>query len=565
MKIAKAGSGRSLMLNGLLALLCLVLLGPFVNKAFHIDEVFYLVFGKYVLHNPTEPFKIRYFSGTHQYEHAYYVTHTPLPAYINALVYKVVPRAGEKTFHVIYLIFYVALVVSFHRIAGHFVQRSFIWTVLLLVSPGLFLSGQSIYPDLAPLSLGLMGFAILFGPGPEQRKWLTYISAAIMFILSWMMAYPLFLLTLISPLIGKIKTGGRFWYLGPALISTASLGLVSCMTLCQMGSLHFMLSLEGSFVVEPDRLIILASLLCNLGGCLLFPLVLLPVLFYLNGAATSGVCALVSAILTVILPRCGLFCSDWLLTPLLLWIGLLLVSYAAQALKNVWTAKRVKVPLTERAGPFFRDLWFDRFSAVWIVLFLGFNLVVVAFGAVRYTIHCTPPLLLVLGNGLERSGLSNKAMNRIIALFLALTLLFSLALSRADYEFADCYRGFFYTPQLQRFKEGPGTIYLVGKFGFRYYGDSQGYAFYGRDSVRLEYGDLIIQPRYCGAPLSALMPPAEFNRLFKLTVIECPGTLPLRLVQYDGNAGFYCSLVGHLPYTISNKPLEEFSVYLVGR
>lgn len=541
-----------------LAVISITLLLPFTGKAFHIDEVFYLVYGKYLRENPFQPFLFQYFSGTHQFDNTFNLTHTPLAGYINAIVYFVIPAAGEFVFHTIYVFFFVLLIISFYSFSCHFVRYAFVWSLLLTVSPAVFVTGQSIYPDLSPLSFAVSGLAVF--SSNRHNVWRNGMSSLLL-IIAWMLAYPMFIFTLLSPLADYRKGQKGTSYI-PFLVSTFFFFIFSSWTVISIGYPHFLLSFKGSLVVEPSYLMNVVSFLCNLGGCVVFPLFIL-VWFIVTGNLWISAAVIISTVLiSMFLPRSENWVSFFVLTPLFLSTGLLLLL----SLLNMFRGFRFGIQMfstTDNNFSFFFSRYQDILIVSWVVLFTLVNIFMVAFGTVRYIVPLVPPFILIIGRTIELASFSKRIFRIIVALLILTTFGLSMFLSVSDYFFANCYRNFFQHKIFEQIKRGMGTIYLVGKFGFRYYGgELYNYSFYHSDTV-LREGDIVIHPRYCGEPLQVVIKAEDHNRLIKLTTISCDSRLPLRMVQYDGQAGFYCSLVGHLPYIISNGPLEEFSVYLV--
>ncbi|MFC1849438.1 hypothetical protein ACFL27_04430 [candidate division CSSED10-310 bacterium] len=543
-----------------LILLSMILTLPFSGKAFHIDENVNYKYGHYLKQHPFSPFRYALIYDGRLLTHLYCMTHTPCAGYLNAAILTLIPEAEERVFHIFYAVFLALLLLSFHNLANHFLRSQMRATIILLFTPAVLLTSHSIWPDLAALSLAMAGLAVLSTTGAKKQVF-YYFLTTILLTLAWMMAYPMFLFTVISPWAGMIKDSQKRLIFFPAIISTGFLFLVSCSTFLQTGFPRFLLSYKGSLIISPDFLMNLISLLCILGGTTLFPLFLGPYIVKRIGLTYSMISIVCFLPLYLSLSPTGDELTRYFLLPLFLGCGLLIFWFMINSFQ--WSLFNRFITAEKKGQFYFNNRDQDLFIFVWFMIFILHNVFVVSFGAVRYALPLLPVIILVFCRSLEKFELLHHKRLLLQGTVFVLTLCLALLLALADFEFAQCYEDIFRKPSFRQFNKGIGTVYLVGKHGFQYYGEKNGYPMYVKNRVQLKTGDLLARPLYCGSPLRSLLPPEDLKRLVKIASIPCQGRLPLRLVQFEGNAGFYCSIVGILPYTISTAPLEEFEIYLV--
>ncbi|MFO0944426.1 MAG: glycosyltransferase family 39 protein [Planctomycetota bacterium] len=109
------------------------------------------------------------------------------------------------------------------------------------------------------------------------------------------------------------------------------------------------------------------------------------------------------------------------------------------------------------------------FLLVWIALLFLFNVTSVPFQAIRHLLLFMVPLTLLLAAWLEEGGLGSRG--RVCLLVLSTFLGFSLA--SADYEIAGCYRELARTA-VRRWMGTGRNVWFTGNWGFVYYATQEG-------------------------------------------------------------------------------------------
>jgi hypothetical protein len=219
-----------------------------------------------------------------------------------------------------------------------------------------------------------------------------------------------------------------------------------------------------------------------------------------------------------------------------------------------------------RKGP--AALGFEEVEGQWMGLWyfgvLSYCLFFLTEGSARYILPLIPPFLICFFRILEISEISeyrlparllNVAM--LASGSLVISLIWGLALSWADQEFARIYPRA--ANEFSRIADRMES-YCVGEWGFRYYLGRTGVQPLPVDESLVRGGSFIAIPKLAlpheiPATLRSMTMPVE-------TLAFRPET-PLRIFDWQTPAGFYSSGWGLIPFSFSQKALEEIEVLQV--
>lgn len=199
----------------------------------------------------------------------------------------------------------------------------------------------------------------------------------------------------------------------------------------------------------------------------------------------------------------------------------------------------------------------DRvFLSLWLIGSLLATLLLLPFGAARYLLPSLPPLILLLFAGAGQPAGPRRSRRWAVALLIA-GLALGLGLAEADRRYANAYRDFAaFVP------EGyPGRrVFFVGEWGFRFYMHRGGARSLTSFDDSPEVGDIVVRPRNAG--MHEVSPPLR-ERLARRAEYVTGDGWPLRLQSFAARAGYYSSGWGLLPFALSRAPLESFEVFEV--
>lgn len=532
----------------LLILMNLCIHVPFVNKAFHLDDVQYLAIARNVFENPLFPLDLPYvFEG--QRVSLWGHTHPPLNSYFLAgALWVANAPPSEVPLHSLYLLFPLAATVSFYFLARRFAVPPILSTALLVSVPAIIVSAQTLMTDVPLLAFWLCA-TTLFIYGVDRRDnrltrlTLLPLTAAVFTSYQGLALLPLLLLY--AFLHGQLRARLTVIVSLPVIL-LASWQLLGYAYRGSFYATTLFDYLQQLGVLLPSTKVSVAiSTLTYLGGTIL----LFPFLFVAFGR-TSKVLAFAALVVAVLvaaqrLPNYGtlqraLFASCFaggLLTTA--WVLRFLFGQAAQRREN--------------ADGIFLSLWFLGVISYCILLFFS--------GSARYLLPASPPLLILLVKTAQsRWSPTALGWRGFWMVLLACQLALGLAAAHADYEFANIGRQAARDFQQRHLISGE-AFFFSGEWGFRYYLSELGGQIMTADSTA-PLGTLVIKSRLS---LSKSFD-NEFDR--SLEVVEkrtYAVSSPLRLLDYGTHAGWWSDGWGVLPFWFSTQPLDEVTVYRVSK
>lgn len=190
-----------------------------------------------------------------------------------------------------------------------------------------------------------------------------------------------------------------------------------------------------------------------------------------------------------------------------------------------------------------------QFLALWIVLLFVFNVTSVPFQAVRHMLLLFVPLTWWVAGWLDGFPRAGKWR---AGLLLASTML-GFSLAAADYSFAGVYRAAA-RDMVRRWREAGSTVWFTGNWGFAYYASQEGAlpllerpSRYGLPPVAT--GDIVVNPRLI---TFSSFPPAGFPPVRALEHAQPLTDNPFRTVAPATN--FYSVAIHSLPWEWLMQP-----------
>lgn len=216
---------------GTLVLLATV---PFLHKAFHVDDVYYLQVARHILVDPWRPYDFTWVAeGT--VHHAFENDWSPP-------FFKYVLAAGllafgesEVMLHVLMGVFTAGLGCSMYAISLRFSPRPLLATALVVLSP-LIVPSQNLMLDVPMLALGLAGIACHIWGTDRGSPWLVLVGG-LLAGLAVVTKYPAFI---VFPLLAGYSLLRKSWLGLPALLMAAApLAIWCAQNWIVHGALHF--------------------------------------------------------------------------------------------------------------------------------------------------------------------------------------------------------------------------------------------------------------------------------------------------------------------------------------
>jgi len=531
----------------LLILMNLCIHAPFVNKAFHLDDVQYLAIARNVFENPLFPLDLPYvFEG--QRVSLWGHTHPPLNSYFLAgALWVANAPPSEVPLHSLYLLFPLAATVSFYFLARRFAVPPLLSTALLVSVPAIIVSAQTLMTDVPLLSLWLCAVTLfIYGVDRRDNRLTTItlvpLTAAVFTAYQGLALLPLLLLY--AFLHGQSRARLTVVVSLPVILLASWQLLGYAYRGSSYATTLFGYLQQLGVLLPSTKLSVAISTLTYLGGTIL----LFPFLFVAFGRARKVLVLATLAVAILVaaqrLPNYSqvqkaLFASclaGGLLT--IAWVLLFFLGQAAQRHKN--------------ADGIFLSLWFLGVISYCILLFFS--------GSARYLLPASPPLLILLVKTVQSHWSCSLGRRGFWSVLLACQLALGLAAAHADYEFANIGRQAARDFQQAHLTSGE-AFFFSGEWGFRYYLSELGGQIMTADSTAPP-GTLVIKSRLA---LSKTFD-NEFDR--SLEVVEkrtYPVVSPLRLLDYSTQAGWWSDGWGVLPFWFSTQPLDEVTVYQVSK
>ncbi len=520
---------------------------PFLWQPFNVDDHISLDSAR---NNLEHPFRL-HFDEYHllgRYQTEWRDTRPPgLHQYL-ALAMRVSSSESEPVMHLAYLVFPLAAALAFYSLARRFTRHPLAAAMLFAATPAFLTNAHMLMGDLAMTAAWLVAAALYVegvdGDDGPRLAWAGLAATVSLFI-----GYQALLLIALLPLYALLKGKLTPRTAAPLALPLAAFAAYTAFNLWRYGSLPRFshaggLGLSGSHLW--DRL---QGALLKTGGATVFPL------FIITAYAVRKKQRLLVAAAAVIAAAAALIqvaANGFPALP-----GMLFAVFMAASLT-------VLLPLAgDLAAAARRRFQGDgdgdgAFLVLWLLSVLALDIVLLPHATVKYYLPLLAPLVLLTVRELEAARPSPGRWRALAATGIALTLAAGLLVSAADYRFGLSYRDFARSVP-GRYPDA-GRVWFVGEWGLRWYMEQEGYRYLATDETGPEEGDIIVIPYLMGWPLS----PGVTGRMELTDVVEDDWALPLRVMDFQSEAGYYGSHWGALPWSFSNSPVETFRVYRTG-
>ena len=436
-----------------------------------------------------------------------------------------------------------------YLLARRFTRNALIATLLLLATPAFMAASHTLMGDL-PMTAFWMAAAACFIYGVDRDDNRLLLLAGVASLLAVLTGYQALALLLLLPAYARLK-GKLAWKTAlPMALPLLGFGAYAFLSLAYYGSLPRFTHAQGLSLEGTSILARVEGNFLQLGGASIFPLIMAGVfclrrrrwLMLIPVIAGSFGLALYYSLTSEIFPPATAILLGVFLTAAVV-IVLSISRESASQLAIAVSRRRVDTDYI--------------FLAFWFLLMLSAVALVLPHATAKYLLPFLAPAVLLFFREMEAAIRSATVITVVALLALALTFVTGTAVSSSDYQLAQTYKDF--ALGFQDHYEPAPDVWFVGEWGFRHYMESKGYRYLASDSTSPREGDLVVQVGLMGWPLQQ----AVTDRLMLVDKYEAGSNSPLRVLNFEANAGFYGTHWGKLPFTFSNHPLETFRVYRV--
>lgn len=511
---------------------------PFLNRAYFVDDNYFVEIAHWLKDHPTQPYHFRTDDAGIQNrgweENGFVRMVNPLAhQYYLALLMKI---GGERTW---FLRFGCVLLTCFgtlflFALARRWTEHPLLATLLVLVTPVSWLTAHSLLID-STLAFFALGAVYCYVRATETDSLAQLIASGVFIGLAILTKYPgVFLLPLTAAwLLLRWKKLSRRWLFAiPWVIGLLFLAGYSWYTQKLYGAPHILAASKRMVhVFGWPKLIVFFTFF---SGAIVAPVLawFLPVrrkmLYAGLGAAVAIVMASSAGGFSV---TQGALMGFWIATSFLFFAAFL-------SARSAWVFPR------------------DPFLFIWAIGFIAMMLIVMDWVAARYYALVIPAVGLMTVR-LAEIFWREQAEPRIATLIGAVFVL-SASLAYADYRQAEPARQVGAALKEKGYEGGPRHFYLGDSFTMSYL-KNDGWVPCFPETV-FQPGDLVLGKQVTMPLVWFYRRPIEKVQLEEFTY---PSHFPLKVMDLRGSAGFYASVWGALPFTFSNAPWERFRLYRV--
>jgi hypothetical protein len=529
----------------LVFLIPLFLSMPFLNRAYFVDDSYFVEIASWLKDHPTQPYHFRADDAGPQNrgweEDGFVRMVNPLfHHYYLALLLKAEGDEAGSAGHEWFLRLGCVLLSCFAALFIFGLARRFtaypLWaTLLVLVTPAFWLTSHSLLID-STAGFLFVGALYFYIRSTETDSAGLSLASGVFMGAAFLTKYPTLLLiplTLVWALFRWKKLSRRWIFFLPMLIGLMMLGAYQMWTAELYGRPHILAASARMVSVFgwPKLLVFLVFY----SGTLILPLIAWGAVGIKRAALYLG---LVAGLTYFFASAVGGF------------------ELSQAVLMGFWTVSTV---LFLMAFVLERGAWVyprDYFVFAWIVGFFLMMFVVMGWVAARYYTIVVPATAFLAVRLIEI-----KWPHRAVAVFKALfvfVFLCGAALAYADYRQANTMRRVAVELKENGFSGGERHFFLGDSFISSYLKHDGWVPCFPQ--TELKAGDWVLAREITMPLIWFYRKPLELK---EIAHFEYPTVFPVKVMHFRGSAGFYASIWGALPFTFYQGPWERFKLYEV--
>jgi hypothetical protein len=514
---------------------CLLLV-PFMGKAFHNDEPFFLAVARHALIDPRHPLAFDFTWYGHPAPAAQINTTPPVLLYLEALALRA-SGGGEFALRLCFLPLDLLAAGALYLLAARFLRRPLLPVLILIASPAYLINMNLLMAEKPALAFGLAGlYALVRGVEEGSTAW--YWSSAGLLATAVMSKYVAVALLLPAAAFARHRGAPR-----------GRVALHALLALAPVAALVLYDSLRNPDVLERAWSVTSGSAAAWWSA---WPHKLRSFLAFVGG---GGV---VTAVWPLRRPQ-PRWAAAAAAAAVLLFLPALDLGPAVRLVDRCAGMLFAGGAVLSFAALFSRESRLRPGWALWAPWTLAVALVQLGFYwsvAARVILFLLPPLVLALAEAMEADEEPRRLSRRYAASLIGVLAL-SLALAEVDYRYAAGQKSF--AQEISRKYLSAGRrVWFTGYMGLGHYLEQAG----GRGLDPLAGGWSLTRPGDVVVVLKInsvrLSPPRPLLSNVTREVLDDP--VPLRLMSgWTGEGAFYSNVWGFLPYSLSREPLEEFT------
>lgn len=526
----------------------------FLNQPFHMDDPGFIEFARSRQHAPLE-MELRDYVFFGKRNESFVDTHPPLVSSYIALVMYASGGESETLYHSAFLVFPLLAGVSMYFLSRRFTRYPLLVTLLLMGTPGMMVMSHTLMSDVPGLSLWLATVA-LYVYGLDRRSTGLMALCAVTLTLGIFTSYQVLSVIPLLFVYAAVRRELNSLALLPFTLPLSSFVSYLAWHVAVVGEIPRFSYGEGAPMAWYSVIKKVSSAMITLAEATVFFGILYRVLISRAWDYAVYLVLMIPLGFAIFSQYLGGFYSGpaALLAILLMPLGMLMIY---QIYVRGWEWLKIERSRPERLAD-------TLLLLLWLAGVLFYVVMLMPYSSVRYLLPLFPPLVLLLVRLMEER-FTSKAMqvrNLLVAAVITTTCL-GFLVSAADLEFAESNRSLAMNEARAMGEELAATgnqLWFVGEFSLRYYMEQEGFQELPLDTVPAT-GDIILQ-----SPLGNWRPFSEDvdHRVEEEDKIHYGGDIPVKVTSYNANAGFYGSLWGVLPFSISTGDVEEYLVYRMG-
>ena len=534
-----------------IAVILLAGLGPFLNKAIHVDDPLFLWTGQWIQRHPIDffGFNVNWWASTLPMWKANY--NPPVMSYFLAGVASLLGW-HEIVLHLACLVVAFMAAVGIYSLARMWCERPLLATVVAIFTPVFLVCSTTLMCDVLMMTFWVWALVLWERALVSEKCWWQFAGAGVLAGLAVLTKYSAVTLLPLLPVLALVRTRkAGWWLLGLAipLMMVAGYELITAQIYGKgllAAASHFARTVRGVDYWKNARGI---TGLAFAGGSLL-PLLLFAPLLWRRWVWLAGG----FVILGVWLGTFDLWNN--LVRSSVADISMLRRSgFALQAV--LLSMGGLQLLLLVAADVFRRRDISSVILALWIFSGLFFATVLNWTVSARSFLPLVPAAAILLVRRLTAARGTAVTRGRLWPLIPAAAIALSLAIT--DYQLANSARSAA-EHIMAKYKTANRTVWFEGHWGLQYYMEKLGARPIDVERSALAPGDIVVVPwnNYEVFPLPA-------GSVALVEVLEYGSVSWMNVSGSTENqaAGFYSTTFGPLPFTIGKLPLQKYDVVKV--
>jgi Dolichyl-phosphate-mannose-protein mannosyltransferase len=535
----------------LLALTVFVVLVPFINKPFNMDDPLFIWTAQQIHLHPTNPygFDVNWYGNIAP---MWDVTKNPPLACYYIALWAALLGWSEPVLHFAFLFPAIAAIFGTFRLARRFCNRPMLAACATLFMPAFLVSSTTVMCDTLMLAFWVWAI-VLWIEGLEHDNFMRLAGSGTLIALASLTKYfGVCLIPLLAAysFISQRRMGRWAVYF---LIPIAALAAYQWVTYAIYGKGLF--SDAGDYATTTKGFFGVSGIdngltaLTFTGGSLAVATFLAPLLWRTRMLAGFAIFVILFAAVVFIegtmLEKYGAFkgSSAWLVEIQIIFWAVGGAGALGLAVADAWHRRDASSCLL----------------ALWVVgtfLFAAFfNWIVNA----RSILPMAPAIGILIARRLEQSALAGKKIRREdILICFAIGATLALLVARADFRFAVAVRQSA-EQTCARYGQGGQTLWFEGHWGFQYYMEILGAKEVAAKQSLPRQGDFLAIPLN-----NSNMTPPDSKQAHPWKALLLQGPRHLAATSKEVGAGFYASMWGPLPFAFGNVPPETILIYVLG-